>query len=228
VRRAPSTLAIGPSSLEWDGTALTIRIDEITVPIPSRIRGTVRVYPVAVFDHVVALDHAGCHRWSPIAPRARVEVELTHPALRWNGTGYLDSNAGDAPLESAFVRWHWSRACVRNGTAVLYDITRRNGDCLSLAMRFGTAGEIENFAAPPAMRLPHTRWRVGRSTRTDNGDSATVLRTLEDTPFYARSILSARVLGTPVTALHESLSLERFDTKWVQVLLPFRMPRRRG
>ena len=29
-------------------------------------------------------------------------------------------------------------------------------------------------------------------------------------------------------AVHESLSLQRFERPWVQVLLPFRMPRRGG
>jgi carotenoid 1,2-hydratase len=28
-----------------------------------------------------------------------------------------------------------------------------------------------------------------------------------------------------VRAMHESLSLARFDSRWVQTLLPFRMPR---
>ena len=52
------------------------------------------------------------------------------------------------------------------------------------------------------------------------------MRTLEDTPFYTRSLLSARLLGERVAAVHESLSLDRFRTGWVQMLLPFRMPRR--
>jgi carotenoid 1,2-hydratase len=30
-----------------------------------------------------------------------------------------------------------------------------------------------------------------------------------------------------VTAMHESLSLRRFGARWVQALLPWRMPRRR-
>jgi carotenoid 1,2-hydratase len=29
-----------------------------------------------------------------------------------------------------------------------------------------------------------------------------------------------------VTAVHESLSLDRFRSRWVQYLLPYRMPRR--
>ncbi|HBM14153.1 MAG TPA: carotenoid 1,2-hydratase, partial [Rhodospirillaceae bacterium] len=30
------------------------------------------------------------------------------------------------------------------------------------------------------------------------------------------------------TGVHESLNLDRFNKRWVQVLLPFRMPRRAG
>jgi carotenoid 1,2-hydratase len=39
-------------------------------------------------------------------------------------------------------------------------------------------------------------------------------------------VLSSRLLGEEVNAVHESLSLDRFRTRWVQTLLPFRMPRR--
>jgi carotenoid 1,2-hydratase len=52
-----------------------------------------------------------------------------------------------------------------------------------------------------------------------------VRQTLEDGPFYARSILSTRVFGEDVPAMHESLSLDRFRKPWVQAMLPFRMPR---
>ena len=82
-----------------------MQIDEVTVPFPSRIRGSVRLHPIALVDNPMALDAEGHHRWRPIAPCARVEVSLTHPALRWSGSGYLDSNAGDEPLEDAFSGW---------------------------------------------------------------------------------------------------------------------------
>jgi carotenoid 1,2-hydratase len=52
-----------------------------------------------------------------------------------------------------------------------------------------------------------------------------VAETLVDAPFYARSVLNTRIAGQPVTAMHESLSLDRFSAGWVQALLPFRMPR---
>ncbi len=228
VQQESSALRIGPSALRWDDNALTIMIDEMTVPLPSRLRGKVRLYPAALVDHTIALDAAGRHRWSPLAPYARIEVEMTHPALRWTGAAYLDSNNGDDALESAFAHWHWSRAGLRDGTAVLYDVTRRDGSTLSVATHFGASGAITHFTPPHVMALPPTHWRVARATRSDAGPAATVTRTLEDTPFYARSVLAAQLLGEPVTAIHESLSLDRFNTRWVQMLLPFRMPRRRG
>jgi carotenoid 1,2-hydratase len=52
-----------------------------------------------------------------------------------------------------------------------------------------------------------------------------VVRTLVDAPFYARALLSTRIAGQAVTAVHESLNLDRFRSRWVQSLLPFRMPR---
>jgi len=55
-----------------------------------------------------------------------------------------------------------------------------------------------------------------------------VLRTYEDTPFYARSLLATEHDGLPATAMHESLDLDRFASRWVQCLLPFRMPRLAG
>jgi carotenoid 1,2-hydratase len=226
LRRSPGSLEIGPSSLEWDGNALTVRIDEVTAPIPSRIRGEVRLYPAAVTDHVFALDAAELHRWSPIAPCARVEVALERPALSWAGAGYFDSNAGDAPLEDGFTRWDWSRATLGGGdTVVLYDINRREGGDYSLALRFDPSGAVAHLAPPPAAALPNTGWRVARGTRTDDGKTASVVQTLEDAPFYARSVVASQLQGESVNAVHESLSLDRFRSGWVQMLLPFRMPR---
>jgi carotenoid 1,2-hydratase len=41
-------------------------------------------------------------------------------------------------------------------------------------------------------------------------------------------VLASRLGGDEVTAIHESLSLDRFRRRWVQMLLPFRMPRVRS
>lgn len=226
LQRDAGSLTIGPSALTWDGQALTIRIDEVTVPLPSRIRGTVRLYPTALTRHRDDLDDAGRHRWWPIAPCARIEVELERPARRWSGAGYLDTNGGDEPMERAFTTWDWARASLRDGTAILYDVRRRDGDRMALALRCDRSGAVEPFPVPPATPLPPTLWRVARGTRADAGHPATVQETLEDAPFYSRSIVRQHLLGEPVTAMHESLSLDRFARPVVQLMLPFRMPRR--
>lgn len=227
VARTATSLAIGPSALTWEGDALCVHIDEIAVPIPHRIRGTVRLYPAAWTAHGFALDAAGHHVWHPLAPVARVEVALDHPALRWSGSGYLDSNTGTAPLERDFVRWDWSRATIGCETLLLYDVAWRGGGALALALRCDARGGVTPFGPPPPQPLPRTLWQIARATRADAHTAPRVEQTLEDTPFYARSLLATQVLGTPARAVHESLSLERFRTGWVQALLPFRMPRRR-
>jgi len=65
---------------------------------------------------------------------------------------------------------------------------------------------------------------VPRATRADAVPA--VRQTLEDTPFYSRSVIGTQLLGEQVTAVHESLSLDRFRAPWVQAMLPFRIPRR--
>jgi carotenoid 1,2-hydratase len=223
--RDASRLAIGPSALEWDGDALTVAIDEVAAPIPSRVRGRVRLHPAALADRGYALDAAGRHRWRPIAAVARAEVALERPALCWSGRAYFDTNAGDAPLEEDFSRWDWCRAPLRLGAAVLYNVARRDGSALSLALRVDSAGGIREAEPPPRASLPRTLWRVERPTRADAGHAPRVVQTLEDAPFYARSVIATRLFGEPATAVHESLSLDRFRAPWVQAMLPFRIPR---
>lgn len=225
LHRTADSLAIGPSSLAWSGAELSISIAETTVPLPSAVRGRIRVFPTGLADRTFALDLAGQHRWQPIAPAARVEVELGSPALRWSGTGYVDSNDGGLPLESSFSSWSWSRAPLGRDTAVLYDVARRDGDPLSLAIRFDHQGTAHDVEPPPVARLPTTRWRLGRTSRADSPEGATIIRTLEDAPFYARSAIASRLFGQSTVGVHESLSLDRFRSRWVQALLPFRMPR---
>ena len=226
--RSARHLAIGPSRMEWDGEVLTIHVEEVTAPLPSRLRGIVRVRPGALTGRRFGLDDAGRHRWSPIAPVSRVEVELTHPALRWSGPGYLDTNDGDAPLESDFVQWDWCRAPTRDGAAILYNAQRRVGGEQSLALRINRAGTVERVEPPPPAILPRTRWGVARPTRADAGAVPAVRQTLEDAPFYSRSVIETALFGERVTAVHESLSLDRFRAPWVQAMLPFRIPRRWG
>ena len=226
VRRDRHDLSLGRSALRWTGDAMDIAVDEICAPLPRRVRGSVRLVPLAMGERSYVLDSAGRHRWTPLAPCAHVEVRLIEPAIRWSGVAYMDSNAGDEPLEDAFSEWTWSRASLPGGAAVLYDVTPRTAAPHSLALRFAAQGGTQAFEPPPVVALPGTAWRVARHTRADAGRGATVVKTLEDAPFYSRSQLATHLLGCAAPAVHESLDLNRFRSPWVQCMLPFRMPRR--
>ena len=225
VVRSTQSLRIGPSALRWDGQALSIDIDEVTVPFPARIRGTIRVVPRTIQPTSFALDAAHRHHWRPIAPAARVTCRFTQPGVAWEGDGYLDMNAGAEPLADGFSRWTWSRTKQRDATTILYDCTRRDGSDQSLALHFDADGGCRAFDPPMIAPLPATRWRIKRETRSDDG-RAHVLQTFEDTPFYARSLIAATLEGETAIGVHESLSLDRFANPIVKAMLPFRMPRR--
>ncbi len=90
-------------------------------------------------------------------------------------------------------------------------------------MRFDRSATPQETIPPQRAGLPATLWRIPRYTRTD--DAAKVRATLEDGPFYARSLVDTQLFGERTTAFHEQLSLDRFAAPWVRALLPFRMPR---
>ena len=161
-----------------------------------------------------------------IAPCARVEADFSAPNLSWRGHGYLDFNTGAEPLEASFSRWNWSRASVPGGTAVLYDLRTREGEDVSLAILFDPKSGVTDFAPPPKTTLITSVWRMARETRSEDRDRTVVLKTLEDSPFYARSLVKATLFGERTVAMHESLDLDRFRNPIVQSMLPYRMPRR--
>nr|WP_084718305.1 hydratase [Sphingomonas sanxanigenens] len=225
VHRSADHFSVGPSGVRWDGDTLVIDIAEISAPLPYKVRGTVRVSPEMIGTTAFALDPAGLHRWHPVAPRAHVEVDMSHPGLRWSGAGYFDSNFGDEPIEDGFNDWHWSRAHLKNDVAVLYEGRRRDGTPFDLALRFDRQGRWHDVVQPAPARLPRTGWLVNRQTRADSGAAPRILKTWIDAPFYARSSIATRLFGEDVQAVHESLSLGRFRSPIVQSMLPYRMPR---
>ena len=218
---------IGPSSLHWDGQALTIDIDEINVPIPMKVRGRVTVRPEGLCNFVTPLDNEGLHRWGPIAPCSRVEVEMDNPQFSWRGHAYMDSNEGDEPVENGFQDWDWARAEMANGdTSVVYDVRPKQGPGRVVAQRFSPDGSYTAFTAPVRHNLPSSGWRLSRGMCSESSQAPEVLSTLEDTPFYVRSLLRTQLLGENVTAVHESLDIPRLVSLPVRFMLPFRMPRR--
>jgi carotenoid 1,2-hydratase len=227
VQRERHALQIGPSSLHWSSDSLEIAIDETTAPWPRTLRGKIRVLPTALTAQSWALDPAGRHLWWPIAVRARIEVQLSQPQLTWQGSAYFDANQGVVPLEHDFDRWSWSRAHRRDDAIVFYDTVSRNGEpAAELALRFDQVGRAEPFWAPPKAKVKRTGWGIERPTRCDAGLQPRLIETLESAPFYARSLLETTITGSRMQAFHESVSLSRFTSRWVQTLLPVRLPRR--
>ena len=234
IRRSPREFVVGPSRIAWEQDSLIVEFDEISVPLPRRVRGRIRLKPEGLCGFVSALDAHARHRWGPIAPCARIDVELDAPSVRWSGDAYFDSNEGDEPVERGFADWDWSRARMRDGsTTVIYDVrqaatgtTPASEATRVIAARFRPDGRFEAFEAPPRQTLPSSLWRIARSVRTDPGSRPQVLETLEDTPFYVRSTLSSRLLGEPVTSIHESISIPRLVALPVRLMLPWKMPRR--
>jgi carotenoid 1,2-hydratase len=227
VHRSAQEFVIGPSRVHWDGTALVVDIDERCAPIPRRIRGRLRLIPPGLCRFTTALDAEGRHRWGPIAPCARIEVDLQQPELRWQGHAYLDSNEGDEPVDRAFKDWDWSRATMANGdTTVIYDVRPLAGSERVIAQRFRPDGSHTAFEAPPRHPLPTSAWRIPRQVRGENTPPPSLMDTLEDTPFYVRSQIASRLLGEDIVSIHETLDVPRVVSLPVRLMLPWRMPRR--
>jgi carotenoid 1,2-hydratase len=225
--RDANMLQIGPSSIRWDGKAFRIKLDEVTAPLPSRIRGSITLTPEVQNLKSFALSHTTEHRWWPMVPRARIEVDLALPGVRWSGNAYLDCNWGAGPLEQGFRRWSWSRSqCSDGSSEIFYDVVSRDRHDVNLALRVTADGSLEEITAPAAMQLSKTRWRINRLHRCEASDDKRRITALEDGPFYARTLIEATAFARSSKTMHESLCLERFSSPVVQAMLPFRMPRR--
>lgn len=225
VERSADELVLGPSRVRWEGGALIIDLDERDAPLGRRVAGRVRLFPEERAGDTVILDGASRHRWVPIAPGARAEIELTHPAVRFRGAAYLDANHGDEGLEEAFTGWTWSRVAAGGRAAVIYDVERRDGSRLLVTRGFAPGGERRHGFPVIAVEAAPTRWRMRRVLHGEPGARPRIVRTLEDTPFYARSLVETSLFGERAVGTHEALSLDRFRSRVVQRMLPFRMRR---
>jgi carotenoid 1,2-hydratase len=221
--RSDDRFAVGPSALHWDGQGLDIDINEVCAPLPRPLIGRVRVDAETLNPRSFELEPRGRHFWRPIAPLARVSVDMAQPGIRWKGHAYFDMNRGDEPLEAGFRAWSWSRARFRDQARIFYEADGRGGVQTALSLVFDAKGALAEREAPSLVRLPKTLWRLPRLTRSEQ--PARVLSTLEDAPFYARSRIAHRVDGEDVISVHESLDLDRFSNPVVKAMLPFRMPR---
>ncbi len=231
VTRTAEQLSIGPSRLSLGETAEGAPVLVATLAedgaFGSRVRGRIVFHPDRWTDPEIALDDEGRHHWRPHAPSGRIEVELDEPRVRFSGHGYLDANRGVVPLERDFARWSWSRVRVAGGMRVAYDVELRSGEARARGLTLADDGALvrhealvgaQTAEAEQETRLPPTRFRLPRRIR----GAATLVQTLCDSPFYARSLVRT---ASGEIGMHETVSLERFQRGWVRALLPVRMRR---
>jgi carotenoid 1,2-hydratase len=225
--RTVECLSVGGSRLYCSDGRWVCEFDELSVPIPRRVRGQFAVEPRSAGNTNYCLDPGGRHLWRPIAPLARITVKLDEPRQSWSGPAYIDHNRGVEPLETAFRNWSWSRSVEPDRTVIHYDATLRSGAQRGIHLAITAGGRSSSLTPPPRVSLGQSLWRLPLEVRSDAGSKVERLATWEDGPFYARTLIRHEIDGEPLTSVHEALSLQRFERRWVQALLPFRMPRRR-
>lgn len=236
-QRSPDAVSIGGSRMYWEGDRLCVDICERTSPVSPRLprlpplpwerplRGKIVLHPELLSRLALRIDGRGEHRWWPVAPLARIEVDLPEPGLRFSGHGYYDVNAGELPLEAAFDTWSWSRARSGDSAYLTYDVAELDGARRSLAFKVTSRGEVSDLAPVWSTALPRTLFGLKPQARVDSGQPCRVVRRLEDGPFYARALVSARFDGQPVIAMHESLAAQRLRSSWVRWMVKHRMRR---
>jgi carotenoid 1,2-hydratase len=226
--RDADSFSVGPSVLTWQGDTLVIDIDEVTVPLPSRLKGQIRFTPDVAQQQAFALDSTSRHHWWPYAPFGRISARFDRPGLSWQGHGYGDSNTGSAALEADFSSWTWSRASLPTGAAMLYEPQERVGGGKLIALTVAADGSLGSFEPPPQLSLKKGIWGVSRQTRSQDPAATRLIHAMEDAPFYTRSAIQTKLCGHVCPAVHESLDLDRFANPLVRLMLPFKMPRRAG
>ena len=221
--RRADALTIGTSSMRWDGGRLIVDLDERTSPFDRRVRGQVILHPEAQPRLELPIDARGQHRWWPVAPLARIEVDLPQPGVRFSGHGYHDANAGDVPLEWTFDSWTWSRARAPSGAILTYDLTCVGGEQRSLAFEVARDGSVEHLDLPWRAPLQRSLFGLPRRMRADVGHPPRIVRSLEDGPFYARALVETQLAGRRVIAVHEELAAHRLRRAWVRFCTSYRM-----
>ncbi|MEM7719479.1 MAG: carotenoid 1,2-hydratase [Pseudomonadota bacterium] len=229
LRQTSNSFTVGPSSLHWDGQALTIDVNEIgAVPLVTRVRGKITLRPTAITNVEVALTEDDAHIWRPFAPVSQIDVDLEAPGWQWSGHGYFDANFGTRALEADFDTWTWGRYPTASGATCFYDANRRDGTALATGLSFDADGAVTEAGLPPKVRLRRSLWAVDRETRAEEGYQPHQTMAMLEAPFYSRSMVRTRLNGAETVGVHEALDLRRFRSNLLMPMIAVRVPRRRN
>ncbi|WP_366942116.1 carotenoid 1,2-hydratase [uncultured Litoreibacter sp.] len=227
LRQSSDILQVGPSSMKWTGSELVISINEMSsLPLISRVRGTIAVTPSAVTDLELPLTSDGAHVWRPFAPTSRIQVDLEANGWQFEGHGYFDANFGTRSLEEDFSYWTWGRFPTAGGSTCFYDAQRLDGTSLHAAIAFGPDGHGRIIDAPKSTPFKRTLWALRREARADPGTTPKQIKAMLDAPFYSRSLVETQINGETVQGVHEALDLRRYANPLLKPMLAVRVPRR--
>lgn len=224
--REENIFQIGPSRVSSKAQTLRFDIHERGMPIPRALKGEVIVKFPYLNSTEYQLDHNREHFWRPMCTHLHVEVRFKTPRLSWKGTGYLDMNHGSHPIEKGFDYWDWSRVPTADGkTYIRYVTDPASGPQRLLNLSLDQYGKLSPGKDTDHVHLPRTSlWQIERRTGLFLGQKPQLFQTMEDTPFYSRSLISYEGV-TSGLGTHESLSGKRLRSPIVKAMLPFRMPR---
>lgn len=225
-RRTRTSYETGNSQVRLVNGGLEIDVDEIAAPFPHRLRGKIRVIMPYLREEPFQIDHQGRHFWSPACAHARIAVDFERPGLSWQGHGYVDSNYGLEPVTRGFDYWDWSRTPLDSRSVLIRYVTDPvQSPQRDVHVAISEEGMIAPASTTCSIQLPATTiWRMDRRAGALDSLAPAVVQTLEDTPFYSRSIIEYPG-GTAGLATHETLSCRRLRSPIVRAMLPFRMPR---
>ena len=222
-------LQIGPSSMRWDNDRLIIEIEErdirLGIPWRRRVAGQIVLTPEVLNDHSFKLDADGQHHWHTIAPRARIDVRMERARRDVVRQRLSRRQSRQRTDRGRFRDWHWSRAHAGEDVAVIYEGNRRDGSHFGSALRFDKTGHPAR-GGTAAGRAP-ARDIVGHEASDPGGPRPCI--GYQDLGGFRRSMpdstLDMRIFGKKVTAMQESISLDRLVNPVIQFMLPYKMPR---
>lgn len=116
---------IGKTSLSYDANrGFLIKLDALAL-WGRRVSGEL-VFKPDFFPSINWPDSNSEHLWNCVAPRCKVNGELTITGLiktrkiLFRGLGYHDHNYGSHPMHYDMKRWHWGRLHTKELTAIYY------------------------------------------------------------------------------------------------------------
>ena len=208
--QAGEELSIGRSllRLKQDGS-VEIQVRERRAPFGAETRAELLLRPTAPGLGPVALVPEGSHIWEPRAPRCAAVLRLPLLGQVLEGHGYLDANAGEAPLGSALPAWSWTRVHAPDRTAIDFRLPAGQ----RITVRTGAGGTALGRDAAPATEARRTRWGlpVPRTLRAGGLEVARP-ELVESSPFYARQVARTAELH----AIGEVADFRRFRSPLVR------------